>query len=75
MFQEVEVEKEKWKSSGMLRVPMSTAPPVKLPGLSGVKLFTVTMFSSMLEGNMSMATARRLGSALGSSAPLSCTVL
>ena len=54
---------------------MSTEPPEKLPGRSGVKVLAVTMLSMALEGKMSICTALRSGSGLGTSAPLRVVLL
>ena len=71
----VEAETERVKLSGNALVPILTAPPVKSPGLSGVKLLVVTMLSKSEVGKRSMGTDRLSGSALGSEEPLSWTEL
>ena len=55
-------------------VPISTIPPEKFPGLSGVKDFTVTIFSNTPVGNKSILNDFLSGSALGSSTPLRCVL-
>ena len=69
-----ETEKRRSSRSGKFFVPMSTRPPLKLPGRSGVKVFSVTMLSSRLDGKRSNCTAFLSGSALGMSTPLSCVL-
>ena len=69
-----ETEMDDENASGNERVVMSTRPPEKLPGLSGVKVFSVTMFSRKPAGKRSNWTARRSGSAVGRTAPLSCVL-
>jgi hypothetical protein len=53
----------------------STAPPVKFPGRSGVNVLVVTIASTRSLGNISRFTARRSGSALGTSTPLTIVEL
>ena len=56
-------------------VTMFTAPPAKPPCRSGVKVLLTTTRSIIAEGIRSSWGARRRGSALGSSAPLSVAML
>ena len=66
-----DAENDALKAAGNDRVLMSMSPPEKLPGRSGVKVFSVTMFSRKSLGNRSNWTLRRSGSAVGSVEPLS----
>ena len=56
-------------------VTMFTAPPANPPCMSGVKVLLTTTRSIIAEGMRSSCGARRRGSALGSSAPLSVAML
>jgi hypothetical protein len=72
LFMDDETERVRKRSSGNDLVVMLTAPPVKLPGRSGVKVLAVTTLSIRLDGKTSRATLLPSGSALGRSLPLSC---
>ena len=54
---------------------MSTIPPEKSAGYSGVGDFTMTMLSNCEEGSRSKENARESASLLGTAAPLSHTWL
>ena len=72
LLYEVETDPCRKNSSGNDFVDTFTAPPVKSPGLSGVKDFDVTTFSMRFDGKRSRATLCPSGSVLGRLDPLSC---
>ena len=71
MLTEPEAERRTVNSDGNDRVWMSTMPPEKSPGWSGVNVLIVVMLSRKSLGNRSNWTLRRSGSAVGRAAPLS----
>jgi hypothetical protein len=58
-----------------LRVSIVSAPPAKLPGMSGTKVLATVRLVINADGNRSSGAAGTSGSGLGSGTPLSSVVL
>src|SRR5262249_3928549 len=75
LLYETEPPKVRTAFSGNSLVRMSTDPPAKSPGRSGVAVLLATSASSRLAGNTSSGTTFLSGSGLAISAPLSTVLL
>jgi hypothetical protein len=60
---------------GYVRVSMLSAPPAKLPGMSGANVLWTVRFVTSAAGNRSSGAAGTSGSGLGSGTPLSSVTL